>query len=133
MFLIDEDLSIHLTRGDAVCFSVAAEEDDGTPHEFQVGDRIRFRVCKKKNCGDVVLSKDFPITVQTREVEIFLGPEDTRIGEIISKPKDYWYEVELNPVTAPQTLVGYDGQGPKVFRLYPEGVEGISKKSGGIQ
>lgn len=34
---------------------------------------------------------------------------------------DYWYEVELNPETEAQTIIGYDEDGPKIFRLYPEG------------
>jgi hypothetical protein len=55
------------------------------------------------------------------EVEIFLGEEDTKIGEVISKPKDYWYEVELNPFDHPQTIIGYDEDGAKVFKLFPEG------------
>ena len=56
-------------------------------------------------------------------VTIFLGKEETTIGEITSKPKDYWYEVELNPETLPQTIIGYDEDGAKVFKLFPEGRE----------
>jgi hypothetical protein len=59
----------------------------------------------------------------TQQVTITLTGEDTKLGNPISKPEDYWYEVELNPLTAPQTIIGYDEKGPKVLRLYPEGGE----------
>jgi hypothetical protein len=52
-----------------------------------------------------------------------LSKEDTKIGKKVNKPVDYWYEVELNPDTYPQTIVGYDEDGAKIFKLYPEGVK----------
>jgi hypothetical protein len=36
---------------------------------------------------------------------------------------DYWYEVELNPDEDCQTIVGYDEDGAKVLRLFPEGAD----------
>ena len=69
------------------------------------------------------MQKDFPVASDTQSVEISLTMEDTKIGDIISKPEDYWYEIELNPETNPQTIVGYDEDGPKVFKLFPEGGE----------
>ena len=55
------------------------------------------------------------------QVEIFLHGAETKFGEVINKPVDYWYEVELNPETKPQTIIGYDEDGAKVFKLFPEG------------
>jgi hypothetical protein len=120
MFTLNDDLSIYATRGDAVFFSVTAD-DDGKPYVFQAGDLVRIKVYGKKAAENVVLQKDFPVTEDTESVEILLTEEDTKIGDVISKPKDYWYEVELNPFTNPQTIIGYDEDGAKVFRLYPEG------------
>ena len=80
-------------------------------------------VTKKKACDEVVLSKSVEAIPDTTEVDFKLTTEDTRIGEVINKPVDYWYEIELNPDTYPQTLIGYDEDGPKIFRLYPEGVK----------
>jgi hypothetical protein len=115
-----EDKSIYLTRGDAGGFMVSATEGDSV-YTFQPGDVVRFTVYAKKNCEDVVLTKDFPVASETQLVQILLTSEDTKIGETISKPTDYWYEVELNPETAPQTIIGYDEDGAKVFKLFPEG------------
>ncbi len=120
MFVVNEDNSIYATRGDIVFFSVSAE-DNGVAYKFQAGDLVRIKVYGKKAAENVVLQKDFPVTEDTEKVEIFLSEEDTKIGEVISKPSDYWYEVELNPLTNPQTIIGYDEDGAKVFKLFPEG------------
>ena len=120
MFVISDDLTINITRGDTALLSVTADIG-GTGYEFKVGDVVRFKVFAKKNCEDVVLKKDVEVTEATTTVEILLSKENTTIGEVISKPTDYWYEVELNPDTKPQTIIGYDENGAKVFKLYPEG------------
>ena len=120
MFTLNDDLSIYATRGDIVFFSVSAEQD-GKPYKFQAGDVVRIKIFGKKDAETVLLQKDFPVLDVTEKVEIFLSEADTKIGEVISKPKDYWYEVELNPGDDPQTIIGYDEDGAKVFRLFPEG------------
>lgn len=120
MYVVNDDMSIYLTRGDYVHLFVEAT-DDGKAHKFQPGDLLRFKVFDKKACENVAFEKYFPVTVETERVEIVLNKEETKIGEVISKPKEYWYEVELNPFTSPQTIIGYDEDGAKVFKLYPEG------------
>ena len=121
MFTILDDKTICLTRGDTANIAFTASLEDGAPYVFTPGEIIRFSVFEKKNCSNVVLSKDTEVTQQSESVMVRLTKQETKIGEIISKPTDYWYEVELNPNTNPQTIVGYDDWGPKVFRLYPEG------------
>ena len=120
MFQLNDDLSIYVTRGDVVLFTLSADRD-GEPYVFKAGDLVRFKVCEKKNVESVLLSKDFPVNEDTEAVEVYLSKEETRIGSYISKPKDYWYEIELNPFTDAQTIVGYDEDGAKVFKLFPEG------------
>lgn len=122
MYFVNKDLSIYATRGDAVVLAVGAN-NNGVPYVFQPGEVVRFRVFEKKGCHCTVLQKDFIITDAVESVEIVLTKNETEIGEIISKPKDYWYEIELNPNYNPQTIVGYDDNGPKVFRLFPEGAD----------
>jgi hypothetical protein len=120
MFVVTEDMSIYCTRGDAGGFNVQATIK-GEVYTFRAGDVVRLKVFGKKDCENVVLQKDVEVTEDTTQVEVFLTKEDTKIGEVISKPTDYWYEVELNPDTKPQTIVGYDEDGAKVFKLFPEG------------
>ena len=120
MFVINEDMTIYCTRGDTAVFSVTAKVGE-TEYLFRQGDVIRFKVFAKKDCADVVMQKDVMVYAPNFEVTVVLDGDDTSIGEVISKPKDYWYEVELNPDTHPQTIVGYDDDGAKVFKLFPEG------------
>lgn len=129
MFVLNnEDQSIYCTRGDCCEFPVK--------HQFKQGDVVRFKVFRKKDCETVVLQRDFTVEADTDEITISLTGDDTKIGEVISKPTDYWYEVELNPDTHPQTIIGYDEDGAKVFKLFPEGkdvdaedIEVVGKKT----
>jgi hypothetical protein len=122
MFKVNDDLSIYATRGDTIAFAVAADAS-GSTYKFKDGDIVRFKAFEKKGCENVVLQKDFPAEAGSETVSVLLTGDETKLGECISKPKDYWYEIELNPETKPQTIVGYDEDGAKVFRLYPEGGE----------
>lgn len=122
MFTINEDKSIYVTRGDTVFFRVSASENE-TAYRFQPGDVVRINVIVKKSCDNVVLQKDFEVTAETETVDIILTGDETKFGEVISKPTDYWYEIELNPETNPQTIIGYDEDGAKIFKLFPEGIK----------
>ena len=115
MFTIDTDKTISITRGDSGSFVAPID------YALQLGDVLRLKVFRKKACEDVVLQKDFAIGEATETVTLELTEKDTRIGGVISKPVDYWYEIELNPDNNPKTLVGYDEDGAKIFKLYPEG------------
>jgi hypothetical protein len=121
MFEINEDKTINITRGDIGAFTVDALNEAGEKYLFQKGDVVRIKVTEKKACENVMFQKDFVVEEETEQVEILLTEEETKIGEVISKPTDYWYEVELNPLTNPQTIIGYDEDGAKILRLYPEG------------
>jgi hypothetical protein len=124
MFTLNDDLSIYATRGDIVFFYVTAKDKiTEEKYIFRPGDVVRIKIYGKKEADNVVLQKDFSVYESGESVEIFLAEEDTKIGEVISKPKDYWYEVELNPNTDPQTIIGYDEDGARVFKLFPEGAD----------
>lgn len=123
MFVIDKDTKqINLTRGDVAAILVNAMKD-GEEYKFQPNDVVRFKVFKAKDCNCVEMQKDTLVTEESTTVNISLDSEDTKIGDIVNKPTKYWYEIELNPETAPQTIVGYDLDGEKIFMLYPEGDE----------
>lgn len=110
-----EEKTIYVTRGDVGSFEVTAD--------FKAGDIVRFKVTAKKDCEKVVCQRDFEVSEDTSSIEIALDDEATRLGDVISKPTDYWYEVELNPDTNPQTIIGYDEDGAKILRLFPEGAD----------
>ncbi len=120
MFQIDDDMTIYITRGDVAYFSVTAD-NNGVPYKFQPGDVVRIKVFAKKDATNVAFQKDFPVLEESEKVDILLTETETKIGDVISKPVDYWYEIELNPYSNPQTIVGYDDDGAKIFKLFPEG------------
>lgn len=112
---------IQITRGDIAVINVSATNEDGTDYEFKVGDVVRFTVYKKKDCNCVELQKDVTVSEVGTNVELRLEGRDTKIGDLINKPTNYWYEVVLNPETSPQTIIGFDEEGEKILTLYPEG------------
>ena len=123
MFKIDSNKTIHITRGDIASIEFSVLNKDGSAYEFKSGDVVRLGVFAKKDMNDLIFSKDITVSTASEKVEINLTAEETKIGDIINKPVDYWYEIQLNPDTTPQTVIGYDEDGAKIFKLYPEGTE----------
>ena len=123
MFVVNTDGSIHATRGDIGSFEVSAKVSETTFYVFKRGDIVRLNVHERNHPDRVVLLKEVEVNSETESVIISLSREDTKIGDLINKPVDYWYEVELNPETTPQTFIGFDNDGPKIFRLFPEGAD----------
>ena len=123
MLVIHDDNSIYLTRGDIASIQITALNSSDEEYLFKNGDIVRFSIFEKGRYDNLVLRRDVEVTTETKFVSINLSGNDTKIGELINKPKQYWYEVELNPDTAPQTIIGYDNNGPKILTLFPEGVE----------
>lgn len=121
MFEILKDKTICLTRGDVANIVVSANLQDGQAYTFTKGDVVRFTICKKRDCASVLIRKDIVVEEDTQVITIHLNKDDTRIGDPINAPVDYWYEIEMNPDTEPQTIIGFDGLGEKIFRIYPEG------------
>ncbi len=121
MYVIDNDSKqISVTRGDILSVKINAKIGD-EDYEFQTGDILRFKIMERKNPKKIYLQKDEVVESDTEIVQLDFDSNETKFGQLINKPKDYWYEVELNPETAPQTIIGYDEDGEKLFTLYPEG------------
>lgn len=123
MFKINsEEKIISITRGDIGSFDVGALNQDETDYVFKVGDVVRFKVFDINDYTNVKLQKDVVVEEETTIVRINLEGKDTRIDGISNKIINYAYEIELNPDTNPQTIIGYDDEsGEKTFKLYPEG------------
>lgn len=119
MFKIEGE-TIHCTRGDIGNISFSCNEEDGTTHVFNTGDRIIFKVYEKNNVSNVVLKKEYVVTSDCNSVVIELDSNDTTIGDLINKKTIYNYEISINDE---QTVIGFDENGGKEFILYPEGGE----------
>lgn len=112
---------INITRGDVATIKLKLKLESGY-YTFKSGDYLEFKVYNKKGYEEEpVLYKKVEINEETEIAEIDLTSEDTRIGEIINKKKEYWYEVQLNGNI---TVIGYsEEKGPSIFMLLPEGSE----------
>lgn len=123
MFYIEKGINIYVTRGDMLPLSITMQNQDKSPYLFKQGEVIGIKVIEKENMANVLLEKKFTIEEDTEIVDIDLLSEDTRIGELINEPEEYWYEIELNPDTSEtNTIVGYDQKkGAPLFVLLPEG------------
>lgn len=115
-----EGKQINITRGDTGTIKIKTKTSSGY-YTFSPNDVIEFKVYSKKAYQEQpVLYKKVILQEDTNEVEIDLTSSDTRIGDIENKPKEYWYEVQLNGNI---TLIGYDEEGASIFNLLPEGSE----------
>jgi hypothetical protein len=121
MFEVDGDKTINITRGDVGVIEISTKGSAGENYTLNVGDIVRLKVVEKNDYGSVVMVKDTVVEDHSDTIDIKLEKKDTKIGSIINKPVTYWYEIELNPDTEPQTIVGHDKKGAKSFILYPEG------------
>lgn len=111
--------TIQINRGDVLSLSLSLSLSDGTPYTFQDGDTIVFSVYNKNKMNEsAVLLKELTVNGGQQSVEITCTKEETKIGELINKPVEYWYEIELNNEN---TVIGYDDKGAKLLILYPEG------------
>lgn len=120
--------NIRMNRGSSGSFSFGATTPEGEPYTFSAGDVVRLNVTKAGKENMVVMSVDTLVEESTQEVTISITSNDSKIGTVINKPTEYWYDIELNPDTsAAQMLLGYDDEdGAKIFTLYPESIkEGI--------
>ena len=112
---------IEVNRGDELSLSLTLKQDSGTTYTFVEGDKVVFSIYNKGKMNEkAVLIKEVNATPGTTSITIALTSEETKIGELINKPVEYWYEIELNDE---QTVLGFDENGPKEFILYPEGAE----------
>lgn len=111
--------TIRLNRGDELDLSLSLETDSGTTYEFEQGDLIIFSLYNKGKMDDkALLIKEITATGGETSIDISFTSTETKIGNLINKPVEYWYEIELNNR---YTVVGYDETGAKILMLYPEG------------
>lgn len=112
------DRNFYVTRGDSGSFLLNFKN-----YKFKNGDVVEFKVYEKKNLDrDPVLFKEKIINSiePVEKVKFELTSKDTSLGEIENKIVEYWYEIILN---GDKTVFCYDENGPKIFYLYPGGLD----------
>lgn len=117
MFKVKND-SFYVTRGDSGSFLLSF---DG--YSFKRGDTIEFKIYEKNGFDNqpvLIKEKTVMTSESVNEIQIdFLGA-DTLLGEVENKIIEYWYEIILN---GDKTVFCYDEEGPKMFYLYPGGLD----------
>lgn len=137
MIKIDEDNTIYLTRGDATqekfnrlafqfpIFNISTQQEE--LYQFQLTDKITFVVVDKKGYDkEEILRKEYLISDlgyinPTTTPELPLTAEETKVFELTSKKKTYWYDLVLNDEI---TMLGMDNEGAKKIIIFPEVGEG---------
>lgn len=123
MIKIDANGNMEVTRGNYLPLTIrTTNKVDGSPYIFKVGDIIKFSITEKNKCDSVVFQKRVTVSEESESIDVIITADEMKIGELQSKPVDYWYEVELNPDTPEaQTIIGYTkDDGPKILTLTPE-------------
>lgn len=110
---------ISINRGDDnQSFDLMIPINDEEYYTFLTTDVVKFGVYEVGGLDkNAILLKTITPLEETQRLTISLAKEETTIGELINKPKQYWYEIQLND----NTIIGYDEKGAKIFILYPEG------------
>ena len=111
MYKIDES-TIKCTRGDKLIFDVKIPIKDETGtitgyEKFFKDDKVIFSVKENFGNADVVIRKEVIVPEDTDTITFSLTKEDTTIGELISKPVTYQYDVSINE---DNTIIGYDDE-----------------------
>lgn len=112
---------IQMNRGDSTTFKISAKDTAGDPYTFKVGEKVKLSITEKKNEDKVVFEKEITVDTEGLYVNIPISSEESKIGDIISKPTTYWYEISVLTLNNEiQTIIGYDDDGAKEFILNPE-------------
>ena len=73
MFNIDENYTIHLTRGDTCVFQINLLDAEGNTYIPHEGDELRFALAKSY-AGDVLVLKNIPVNTLILKID----PQDTK-------------------------------------------------------
>ena len=115
MFIIKNE-TFHVTWGDRGSFDLSFED-----YTFQIGDEIELNVYEEDAMDEEpVLNKKLVVDTAADSVTMTLIGADTKLGDPSNERVTYWYEIILN---GDQTPFCYNENGPKLFYIYPGGVE----------
>ena len=115
MFII-ENTTFHVTRGDMGSFRLSFKD-----YTFQVGDEVELKIYNEEGMdAEPLLDKLVIVAEESDNVLMELTHADTSLGLPSNERETYWYEITLND---DQTPFCYDKNGPKLFYIYPGGVD----------
>lgn len=114
MFKIKNN-TFHVTWGDMGAFDISFDD-----YTFQADDEIRLKVYEANAMDEEpLLNKLLIVDADTDVATMTLTSADTQLGDPSNERITYWYEITLNH---DQTPFCFDENGPKLFYIYPGGV-----------
>ncbi len=114
-----EPTIIKCNRGNKGSITVRKKnKNTGEFEKFNAGDKVVLSVKQNFAEEEPAIRKIIEVTEETDSVTFSLSKDDTTIGELISEPVTYQYDIAIND---DNTILGYDDDGPKKFIVYPEG------------
>lgn len=115
MFIVSNN-TFHVTWGDKGSFDLTFKD-----YTFNIGDEIELNVYEEDAMDEEpILNKKLVMDEETDVASMTLLGSDTKLGDPTNERVTYWYEITLN---GDQTPFCYDEKGPKLFYIYPGGVE----------
>lgn len=119
MIKIDDEKTIHITRGD-ITNEINKLPISYDNYEFQKDDKIKLIVIEKKGyTKEIILEKENIVSENSEIVYFNLSKEDTLKFPLNNKKTTYWYDIILNDET---TLIGFDEENSKKLIVYPGGI-----------
>lgn len=115
MFYIKNKV-FHVTWGDKGSFDVSFKD-----YTFNIGDVLELKIYNEDNMdSEPLLTKSVVADAAVDTLTMTLLGADTKLGNPINERVTFWYEITLN---GDQTPFCYDETGPRLFYVYPGGVD----------
>ena len=112
-----DNKEISLSKGDrgVIQFDIT---QDGEPVILELSDKITMSIYSEENLDKEPLQVlNAEINVDDNIAEIPIIETSTDFVPEDNMPFNYWYQIEWND----NVMIGYDKEGPKIFRVYPQG------------
>lgn len=109
---IDKETNqVYHQRGDKLTYPVE--------YDFKKYDTLTFAIYNTRKLDEKpIVFEKFTIDKDCDSYTIEIDSETMKIGDMLNRKKDYWYEISLNDE---KTLVGFTDEKPAIFTLLPEG------------
>ena len=114
-----DNKEISLSKGDrgVIQFDIT---QDGEPVTLETSDKVTMSIYSEENLDKEPLQVlNAEINVDDNIAEIPIIETSTDFVPEDNMPFNYWYQIEWND----NVMIGYDKEGPKIFRVYPQGKE----------
>ena len=107
--------TFHVSRGDSGTVNLRLKNTT-----FRPEDDVVFKIYEVQGLDSApIIEVHTSVEEESDTINIELnGEEHTNFGDLGNEIVDYWYEIAVNE---DRTIIGFDENGAKIFKLYPTG------------